>query len=142
MNAPDGVGEEGGDGQHLDNWQLLVGWNGNAVGDHDLSERRVPQTLDGVSAQHTMRGTGVNGDGAIALGHVGRRDDATGRRDHVVENDRNFAFERSADQVHRLDVGGTGAALVHDGDGAAYFLLVEERSLDAAFVRAKDDDIL
>src|SRR5262249_53368727 len=128
--------------QHLDIRQVLFGRQGDTVGDDDLLDGGVAEAFDGGAAQDAVGGAGVNLAGAVVLGHVGGAHDAAGGRDHVVEDDRHLAVERGADQVGRLRVGSAGATLVDDGDVAAQPLLIVQRPLDAAFVRAQDDEVL
>src|SRR5262249_30872620 len=84
---------------------------------------------------------GVDPPGPAAAGHVGSSAHTAGRRDHVTEDDRDLVLQRTADQVGLLRLRGAGAALVHDGDRPAEFLLVQEGPLDAALVRAEDHEV-
>src|SRR5262249_12521634 len=65
---------------------------------------------------------------------------------HRMSSDSTTALPRR--RVHRradarglLRLGCAGAALVHDGDGAAELLLVDQRLLDAALVGAEHDEV-
>src|SRR5207253_7102708 len=53
-----------------------------------------------------------------------------------------ISLERAADQIRLLRLGGTGAALIDNGNGAAQLLLMNERPLDTSLVRTQDHKIL
>ena len=74
--------------------------------------------------------------------HIDGSANGTGSADHVVEDECCFAFDGTTDQVLLLCVHRVGTSLVHDGQRTAKVLDVLQRSFDAAFVGAHDDQLV
>src|SRR5579875_166611 len=141
VNALDGVGQQARYAQDHEIGQLLVRRYRDAICHHDLTDRRIAQALDGLTAQHAVRGADVNLACAVAFSNMGSTDDATSCGNHVIEDDCDFALQGATNQIGLLGLRGAGTALVYDGDGAAELLLMHQCFLDAAFVRAEDDQV-
>ncbi len=98
--------------------------------------------VDGRAAEHAVRGRDVDFARPGRVDQVGGAADRAGRADHVVEHQGDAAFDRSADDVLLLRLQGGRAPFVDNGQLAAQSFGVPDGPLDAAFVRADDDDVV
>ena len=115
--------------------------NRDTVRHHDTVDRRGPQSFDRRTGENSVRGGHMNFRGALFFDQFGCSTNRTGRADHVVEHQADFAFDRSADDVFLADCFGAGPAFVDDGDLATQPFGMTDRPFDAAFVRADDAQI-
>ncbi len=119
----------------------LLGRDRQAVCHNHLIHGRLLKPFDGWSAEDRVSGADIDSSGPVGLGDVGCTDNRTCRRDHIIEKERDLAFDRTSDQVGLMSFRRTGSAFVNNGQLAPQVLNVLKRALDAAFVRADDDDL-
>src|SRR5207302_8229759 len=94
---------------------LLVGRQGNRVGDHDLFQVRVHQLLDRVAGEHPMGGEDPNAGRAFGAQRLGDANERAAGRNQVVDDDGVHALHFANDALLADDVV-LWAAFVGEGD--------------------------
>ena len=104
MDARDGIGEEGRDGDDLEfsAGRMFMGGKWDGVGDDEFFDGRGFYTLQGRAREDRVGAAGE--DAARAARHEGVRagDNATAGVNHIVHHDARFIFH-VADNLHDLD---------------------------------------
>ena len=114
INALDGLGEHGGDGQILDLLAARAHLDGDRVEQRQLLDVAVGDALERRAGQDAVAGAGIDVLRAANLDdRLSCVAEGTGGIDHVVEEDAVLALD-FADDVHDLALVGLLAALVDD----------------------------
>src|SRR4029450_12571344 len=108
------LGHQRGHREYPDLREVLVGGEGDGIGDDDLFEHRLIDALDGGAGQHAVDGGGEDAPRALAPERVHRLDQGSRGVDHVVDDHDVLALD-VADEVHEHGHVGAVAALVDDG---------------------------
>src|SRR5579875_5421 len=141
VDALDRAAQQAGDGA---NFNLADGLGGvgqrNGVGDDQLFETGLLNTLDRRAGEHGVGGAGIDGFRALREQGVCGFDQGAGGVDDVVKDEAG-AVADVANNVHHFGHVDVGAALVDDGERHLKLLGEEAGAFHATGVRAHDREV-
>lgn len=142
VDAADGFAQERGDGDDSHVREHLFGAKLEAVRDDDLFDRGFAQAFGRLATEDGVSRSDVDATCTVLRHCFDGSHNRTGRRDHVVKNECDLPFNGTADQVLLASLEGIRAALIDNREAAAEMIDVLQRSLDAPFIGANDDEVL
>ena len=142
MDSTDRLGQQRGHRKHKDIVELLLGGQGDGVGNHQTLDRSFFDRLNRSTAQDSVGRGQVNLLGAGFMDKFGCPADRTACADHVIEHQTNLPLDRTTDDVPLLGLKRIVSDFIDNGEFATDALGVPKGPFDATFIRADHDDVL